>query len=219
MITGGVIMYEMKKINELKEKIWKYEYPEITELPAIDYNNLDDLLTGFLNLNEKVTNNLKKINRAYMEVIEYAIQIENEAREIQGKILDGGKLVGMIEKIHSNVSQYYQDNYMDVMEEIKMVSIGISKITGEESPIKSFNVHYTSAREAMNALNEILEKYSNWIKQVIPKIKVETDTVDQIKKVSRRLIKLHEMYTELDNPSKRMEKEYKKFREFVDNKY
>ncbi len=217
-VVGGVIMHEMEKINELKEEIWEYEYPEITELPTINYNNLDELLTGFLNLNETVINNLKKLNQAYIEVIGYAIQIEEIARKIQGTILDGGKLVGMIEKIHGNVSQYYQDNYMDMMEEIKMVAMGIEKITEIESPIKNFNIHYSSAREAMKAFNEILEKYFNWAKQVIPEIK-EEDAVDQIKKLSMRLINLHKRYIELDNPSQRMKKEYEKFREFIDNKY
>ncbi len=208
----------MEKINKLKEKIWKHKYPEITKLPEVNYGNLDELLTGFMKLNEAVVNNLKKLNQAYMNVIEYAIQIEEEARRIQGTILDGGKLVGMIEKIHGSVSQYYQDNYMDVMEEIKTVAMGLEKITEIESPIKNFNIHYSSAREAMNAFNEILEKYINWAKQVIPEIK-EEDAVDQIKKLSMRLINLYNRYIELDNPSQRMKKEYEEFRKFIDNKY
>ncbi len=237
----------MREMKEYKEKIWNFEYPSAEEINKERLNalcsevkkgtrELEELIEEFRNFNDTAIENMKKLNASYLEVIGYAIKIEEIAKEIQGRILDGGKLVSSIEKIHKNVSDMYFEKYQMLMGELRTIENRMKNILSgiyqEEATLKLQNVikeeydknEIGKARAVMNKFNIALETYktlTNRITEVIKtkEVKCEDEVADQIRIIANKVKGMYNEFIDMPTPTEAIKKEYEKFREFIENKY
>ncbi len=243
----------ISEINEINEKIKNYLYSPIIGIND-RYNYLKELVNNTrraignpeyedrYNL-ENVIEEIYGMNRTYIEnmlirlneyekVINLAIEIENKTRELQGKVLDGGKLHSMVEEVHRRVSEMYQQRFSEIKEGIIGAYSYLFKHTSNlrddemrssmSDVSKSWNqTSVRGTRDSIAMLKKVLEVYlirSNGILSVA----YENGGIDMdvLLNYMKRVKDVYNEFLSIPTPTEAIEREYLNLKESAEkNKY